>query len=109
LFAKTPNWELSKFKSRVEILDNFGYWEAGVFRLYNTIRATGRNAQGLILKIQNEKNWLVENSDRNEIGDFLVWELELLKKTLSEKHKETFWISTDSKKKMVMSTFFTNQ
>ena len=28
LFAKTPNWELSKFKSRVEILDNFGYWEA---------------------------------------------------------------------------------
>ncbi len=98
LFAKTPNWELSKFKSRVEILDSFGYWEAGVFRLYNTIRATGRNAQGLILKIQNEKNWLVENSDRNEIGDFLVWELELLKKTLSEKHKETFWISTDSKK-----------
>jgi hypothetical protein len=98
LFAKTPNWELSKFKSRVEILDNFGYWESGVFRLYNTIRATGRNAQGLILKIQNEKNWLVENSDRNEIGDFLVWELELLKKTLSEKHKETFWISTDSKK-----------
>jgi hypothetical protein len=98
LFAKTPNWELSKFKSRVEILDNFGYWEAGVFRLYNTIRATGRNAQGLILKIENDKNWLVENSDRNEIGDFLVWELELLKKTLSEKHKETFWISTDSKK-----------
>lgn len=98
LFAKTPNWELSKFKSRVEILDNFGYWEAGVFRLYNTIRATGRNAQGLILKIQNDENWLVENSDRSEIGDFLVWELELLKKTLSEKHKETFWISTDSKK-----------
>lgn len=98
LFAKTPNWELSKFKSRVEILDNFGYWETGVFRLYNTIRATGRNAQGLILKIQNDKNWLVENSDRSEIGDFLVWELDILKKTLSEKHKETFWISTDSKK-----------
>jgi hypothetical protein len=98
LFAKTPNWELSKFKSRVEILDNFGYWEAGVFRLYNTIRATGRNVQGLILKIQSENNWLVENSDKKEIGDFLVWELESLKKTLSEKHKETFWISTDSKK-----------
>ena len=28
----------------------------------------------------------------------MVWELELLKKALSEKHKETFWISTDSKK-----------
>jgi hypothetical protein len=27
LFAKTPNWELSKFKNRTEILDAFGYWE----------------------------------------------------------------------------------
>jgi hypothetical protein len=98
LFAKTPDWTLSKFKSRVEILDNFGYLESGIFRLYNTIRATGRNAQGLILRIESEKNWLVENSDKNEIGDFLVWELETLKKTLSEKHKETFWIATDSKK-----------
>ena len=25
LYAQVPNWELSKFKSRVEILDNFGY------------------------------------------------------------------------------------
>ncbi|MDA3880888.1 MAG: MvaI/BcnI restriction endonuclease family protein [Prolixibacteraceae bacterium] len=97
LFGKTPNWELSKFKSRVEILDNFGYWEEGVFRLYNTIRATGRNAQGLILRIEEEKDWLLENSDRKEIGDFLVWELETLRKALLKKHKETFWISAESK------------
>jgi hypothetical protein len=38
LFGKTPNWDLSKFKSRVEILDTFGYWEEGIFRLYNTMR-----------------------------------------------------------------------
>lgn len=97
LFAKTPNWELSKFKSRVEILDAFGYWEKGVFRLYNTIRSTGRNAQGLILDIKYEKDWLVENSDRPEIGDFLVWELEVLRSSLMKKHRETFWISTESK------------
>jgi hypothetical protein len=98
LFGKTPDWELSKFKSRIEILDNFGYvGDKGDFRIYNTIRATGRNAQGLILKIESEKDWLVENSDRVEIGDFLVWELEVLKKALIKKHKETFWISTDSK------------
>ncbi len=97
LFGKTPNWKLSKFKSRVEILDTFGYWEKGVFRLYNTIRATGRNAQGLLLKVKYEKDWLVENSDRPEIGDFLVWELEVLRKALVKKHKETFWISTESK------------
>ncbi len=97
LFAKTPNWELSKFKSRVEILDNFGYWEKGVFRLYNTIRATGRNAQGLILKVDYDNDWLLENSDKPNIGDFLVWEFETLRKALKKKHKETFWISAESK------------
>ena len=98
LFGKTPNWELSKFKTRNEILDNFGYWEKGVFRLYNTIRATGRNAQGLILKTDYELDYLIENSDKKEIGDFLIWELNVLKKALADKHKETFWITTESKK-----------
>lgn len=97
LFGKTPNWELSIFKSRVEILNAFGYWEKGVFRLYNTIRGTGRNKQGLILKIEDNKDWLVENSDRPEIGDFLVWELETLRKELLKKHKETFWIRANSR------------
>jgi hypothetical protein len=97
LFGKTPDWELSKFKSRVEILDAFGYWEKGVFRLYNTIRGTGRNAQGLILKIEDKKDWLVENSDRPEIGDFLVWKMETLRKELLKKHKETFWIRAETK------------
>jgi len=97
LFGKTPNWNLSKFKSRVEILNNFGYWEQGIFRLYNTIRATGKNAQGLILRVEYEKDWLVENSDKIEIGDFLVWELNVLKAALLKKHKETFWISTESR------------
>ncbi len=97
LFGKTPNWKLSKFKSRVEILDAFGYWEKGIFRLYNTMRGTGRNAQGLILRIEDKKDWLVENSDKPEIGDFLVWELETLRKALLKKHKETFWIKAESK------------
>lgn len=97
LFGKTPDWGLSKFKSRVEILDTFGYWEKGIFRLYNTIRGTGRNAQGLILRIEDKKDWLVENSDRPEIGDFLVWKLETLRKELQKKHKETIWIKADSK------------
>lgn len=97
LFGKTPNWELSKFKSRVEILDNFGYWEKGIFRLYNTIRATGRNAQGLKLDIKYDNDWLVENSDKVDVGDFLVWELDVLRKALLKKHKETFWVTTESK------------
>ena len=97
LFGKTPNWDLSKFKSRVDILEAFGYWEKGIFRLYNTIRATGRNAQGLILRTDYELDYLIENSDKKEIGDFLVWEMEVLKNSLAAKHKETFWISAESK------------
>ena len=61
LFAKTPNWELSKFKNRTQILNAFGYWEKGIFRLYNTIRATGRNAQGLILRTDYEQDYLFGN------------------------------------------------
>lgn len=97
LFAKTPNWNLSKFKNRKEILDAFGYWEEGIFRLYNTIRSTGRNAQGLILKTDYDRNFLIENSDREDIGDFLVWELNVLKNALAIKHKETFWVKAQSK------------
>ncbi len=97
LFGKTPNWELSKFKNRTEILDNFGYWEKGVFRLYNTIRATGRNKQGLILRTDYELDYLFENSDKKDIGDFLVWELSTLRDTLAAKHKETFWVKAESK------------
>jgi hypothetical protein len=97
LFGKTPNWELSKFKNRAEVLDAFGYWEKGIFRLYNTIRATGRNAQGLILRTDYELDYLIENSDKKDVGDFLVWKLDELKMSLSAKHKETFWVSAQSK------------
>lgn len=97
LFAKTPNWKLSKFKSRIEILDEFGYLDGETLRLYNTIRGTGKNTQGLILNIKYDENLLVENSDCKHIGDFLAWELDVLKKTLANKHKETFWISSEKK------------
>ncbi len=97
LFGKTPNWALSKFKTREEVLDAFGYWKDGVFRLYNTIRSTGRNAQGLILRTDYEQDYLFENSDKKEIGDFLTWELSVLRNALATKHKETFWIKAQSK------------
>ena len=98
LFSKVPDWNLSKFKSRSEILDTFGYFdEKDIFRLFTTWRGTGKNAQGLILKIDDEKDRLLLNSDRKEINDFIVWELEVLRKALLTKHKETFWIKAESK------------
>jgi hypothetical protein len=39
---------------------------------------------------------LIENSDKSNIGDFVVWGLETLHSRLLEKHNETFWIAADS-------------
>lgn len=97
LFAQVPEWNLSKFKSSAEILDNFGYNRGEDFKLYCTVSSLVRNSQGLMLKLDGNKRQLLENSDRSSIGDFVVWGLETLHKRLLEKHNETFWIAADSK------------
>ena len=98
LFAQVPFWDLSKFKSSSEILNNFGYTREGIFRLYCTVTSKVRNSQGLQLKVEPLFSYLMENSDKPLINDFVVWKLEDLHHTLLTKHKETFWISADSKK-----------
>lgn len=97
LFAQVPEWNLSKFKSSAEILDNFGYNRGEDFKLYCTVSSLVRNSQGLMLKLDGNKRQLLENSDKSSIGDFVVWGLETLHKRLLEKHNETFWIAADSK------------
>jgi len=97
LFAQVPDWSLSKFKSSAEILDSFGYYREDDFKLYCTVSAITRNSQGLSLRLDSEIKQLIENSDKPEIGDFVVWTLETLHKRLKEKHKETFWVEAESK------------
>lgn len=96
LFAQVPDWELSKFKSSAENLDAFGYWREDNFKLYCTVSATNRNSQGLTLRLDSNIKQLIENSDKVEIGDFVVWTLENLHKRLIEKHRETFWVQAVS-------------
>lgn len=96
LFAQVPDWTLSKLKSSSEILNKFGYERGEDFKLYCTVSATRRNSQGLILKLDSDIRLLIENSDNGEIGDFVVWPLDLLHKRLLEKHKETFWVEAIS-------------
>ncbi len=97
LFSQVPEWNISKFKSSAEILDNFGYSRGEDFKLYCTVSSLVRNSQGLILKVDANTSQLLENSNKNNIGDFVVWGLETLHKRLLEKHNETFWIAADSK------------
>jgi len=95
LFAQVPNWELSLFKSSAEILDTFGYFREDIFKLYCTVSTLVNNSQGLSLRIEADR-WLVEHSNRQDIGGFVVWELERLHKKLLEKHRETFWVAAES-------------
>lgn len=96
LFAQVPDWSLSKFKSSAEILNAFGYNRGDDFKLYCTVSSLIRNSQGLKLKIDSKINQLLENSNKPDIGDFVVWELETLHNRLLEKHNETFWVAADS-------------
>lgn len=96
LFAQVPDWKLSKFKSSAEILDNFGYKRNDDFKLYCTVSAITRNSQGLNLRIDNDIKQLIENSNKPEVGDFVVWTLDKLHNRLKSKHKETFWVEAES-------------
>ena len=96
LFAQVPNWSLSKFKSSAEILDEFGYCRGDDFKLYCTVSAINRNSQGLTLCLDTDLKQLIENSDKPEIGDFVVWTLDKLHERLQNKHKETFWVKADT-------------
>ena len=96
LFAQVPDWKLSKFKSSAAILNNFGYKRDDDFKLYCTVSAITRNSQGLRLRIDSDIKQLIENSDKPEIGDFVVWTLDKLHSRLKEKHKETFWVEAES-------------
>lgn len=96
LFAQVPDWKLSKFKSSAEILDAFGYEREDDFKLYCTVSAITRNSQGLNMRIDSDIKQLIENSDKPEIGDFVVWTLGKLHNRLKSKHKETFWVEAES-------------
>lgn len=65
-------------------------------KLYCTVSAITRNSQGLSLKLDSQIKQLIKNSDKAEIGDFVVWALDTLHRRLLEKHKETFWVEAQS-------------
>jgi hypothetical protein len=92
LFAQVPKWEISKFKSSTEILDNFGYEREGQFKLYCEVSTRRPNSQGLFFKIDDRAGQLDECSTREGIGAFASWVLADLRAALLAKHNETFWI-----------------
>lgn len=99
LFAKTPEWSLSALKSSRQIVDSFGYLDAnGVQRLYCEVRSTKFNSQGLRFVVDEGLDQLRETSNRPDIPEVALWELERLRSELAAKHAETFWIGAESRR-----------
>lgn len=97
LFAQVPEWDKSKLKSSREIVDTYGYPDesTGDQRLYCTVNAKNFNPQGLRLVADIENDIVLE--EHEDDGTIVVWEGQLLRDRLLEKHRETFWIKADAK------------
>ena len=109
LFAQVADWSISKYKSSKEVLDEFGYNRDGNFKLNCTISTIVRNSQGLKFFLKDNVNYLIENSDKKDIGDFLKWDVSFLHQRLIEKHPETFWIKAKNIKRKSREYFhYTN-
>ncbi len=91
LFAKVPDWSQSVLKSSREILDNFGYHRAGVFRLYVEVGAKP-NSQGLFLYADEQVGQIRERSTNPQLPEVVTWPLADLQAALLHKHNQTCWV-----------------
>jgi hypothetical protein len=100
LFTQVPNWRKSKMKTAQELLDAYGYVRNGRKQLYCTVTAEKPNPQGLVFVVDEYLDILFNRSkdpDTNSIQDAVLWEIESLRRQLRVKHRETFWITAESK------------
>ena len=98
LFSKTPNWKLSRLKGTADILNERGVFseETNRIALYNTLKADVLNSHNMLLRIDEENDFLRQNfiSESKEINDVL-WLIGDLKKSLLTKHPKSFWVKAD--------------
>lgn len=94
LFAQVPNWEKSALKSSAQILDSYGYFKNGLFRLNCSVSAKSPNSQGLLLRVDADEDELHECFFKlGVMKDVAVWDFSLLRNRLLNKHNETFWVA----------------
>ena len=58
---------------KAKILYNFVYQREEDFKLYCTVSVITISVQGLNLRIDSDIKQLIENSDKPEVRDFVVW------------------------------------
>ena len=102
MFSQVPNWKLSRLKSSKELLCARGQYKEAKKRvqLFHELNVTKANSYDLQLKVDGPKDQLQQLYMANSppIID-VIWEFPLLKERLLSKHKETFWITADTRGK----------
>jgi len=97
LFSKTPNWKISPIKSSREMILKYGYVgnaHKGFMDLYVTVNAKPNN-QGLLLLNNNKDGELSQYHAKD--GLTCIWEHQVLKNRLIEKHPNTIWVQAEEK------------
>ena len=100
LFSKTPDWNKSHLKSSLEIVTKRGKFseKKNRIQLNHSIHANKQNSYGLQLEMCFEENLLKQYcniADRRE--DDVLWEMSVLKDALKKKHRQTFWVSSQTR------------
>jgi hypothetical protein len=94
LFSKTPNWNLSPIKNGLGLLDSYGYKaQNDRLQLYCSL-SNQPNTLGHFLEVQNDEVILHSKhlSSSGLVNNVLLWDMDQLRSSLSNKHKETFWV-----------------
>lgn len=101
LFSKTPEWKRSRFTAR-QALETFGYRDAATDRLqlFCSIDAGQTNSLGFRLQVRPETDFLANMSFARVVEgeEVFIWLMAALRDAFSSKHRETFWISANSKR-----------
>jgi hypothetical protein len=93
LFAKVPDWNLSRCKSSREIVDRYGYEREGGQKLYCTVRARTPNSQGLKLVVDRNDGLLREvHESGGVVTDVAAWRISGLEAKLGRSHGASAWI-----------------
>ena len=86
--------EKSPVGSYAGLLERCGYFkDDGLKYLQCSVVGSAANPQGLVLSVDYEEGILNEYWDGPEGTERVaIWELEVLRNALAEKHNETFWV-----------------
>jgi hypothetical protein len=102
LFSKTPDWGRSSVPNGIGLLDAYGYRnDAGRLQLYCSLKNVP-NSLGHFLAVQDDD--LILHAMHQQPGaetkpdKVLLWDMDILRTSLAEKHKETFWVKVKVKR-----------